>query len=75
MTVLDQYDEAVYAEAFRLADAVRRFLARRSTARLAKAGVFDDDVYSELVAADHRMSMARAERIAAARGEQLGFDG
>lgn len=75
MTTLDPYDEAVWAETFPLADAVRRFLTRASTQRLIRYGFLDQDVTEALIEADQRMSIARAERIAAARGEQMRFDG
>lgn len=65
--VLDEHDEAVYAEAFWLADAVRRFLDRASTQRVIDAGLLDADVITDLVAASDRMWLARAQRVSVAR--------
>lgn len=65
--VLDEHDEAVYVEAFRLADAVRRFLDRASTQRLIDAGLLDADVITDLVNANDRMWLARTQRVSAAR--------
>ena len=72
--VLDEHDEAVYAEAFWLADAVRRFLDRASTQRLIDAGLLDADVITDLVNANDRMWLARTQRVSVARphGEATG---
>lgn len=60
--VLDEHDEAVYVEAFRLADAARRLLDRISTQRLIDAGLLDSDVVTDLVNANDRMWLARTQR-------------
>jgi hypothetical protein len=64
---LDPADEAVYAEAFRLAAAVHDFLNRMSTQRVIDAGLLDRDVVDELVRANDRMFLARTDRISRAR--------
>jgi hypothetical protein len=64
---LDAHDEALYAEAFLLAQAVHVFLARKSTQRVIDAGVLDDDVVRELTEANDRMWLVRTQRIGAAR--------
>ena len=65
--VLDEHDEAVYREAFQLADAVHRFLDRVSTQRVIDAGLLDADVITDLVAASDRMWLARTQRVSVAR--------
>lgn len=67
--VLDAHDDVVYREAFTLADAVRRFLARRQTQQIIDAGLLDADVVKDLVDANDRMWLARTDRIVAARLE------
>lgn len=65
--VLDDNDEAVWAQTFLLADAVRRFLARRQTQKIIDAGLLDADVVKDLVDANDRMWLARTDRITEAR--------
>lgn len=66
--VLDEHVHAVYAEAFVMAEAVRRFLARVTTRQVIDAGLLDRDVVRDLVEANDRMWLARTQRIGAARG-------
>lgn len=66
---LDEYDDAVYREAFVLADAVRRFLARRQTEKVIAAGLLDDDVIRALAESSGRMQQARLARVGQARSE------
>jgi hypothetical protein len=68
MRVLDDLDDAVYVEAFRLAEAVRRLLARERTRRVLDAGLLDPDVVQDLIDADARMCQARLDRV---RGERV----
>lgn len=65
---LDEHDLAVYGEAFLMAEAVRRFLRRRSTQMLIDAGLLDQDVVRDLVDSNDRMWLIRTQRRAAARG-------
>ncbi len=67
MRVLDEHDEAVYAEAYIMAEAVRRFLRRHRTQKVIDAGLLDDDVVRDLVASSDRMWLIRTQRISAAR--------
>lgn len=66
--LLDEHDLAVYGEAFRMADAVRRFLVRRQTQLVIDAGLLDEDVVRDLVESNDRMWLIRTQRSAAARG-------
>jgi len=70
---MDEHDRALYSQAFVLAEAVRRFLERRSTQRAIDAGLLDDDVVGPLVESADRMWLIRTQRVGAARfkeGEQ-----
>lgn len=69
---LDEHDRALYSEAFLLAEAVRRFLARRSTQRLIDAGLLDKDVVGPLVESADRMWSIRTQRVGAARDDTMG---
>lgn len=71
---LDEHDLAVYHEAFLMADAVRRFLARRQTQLVIDAGLLDEDVVRYLVESNDRMWLIRTQRIAATRGNGGGRD-
>lgn len=64
---LDAHDRAFHDEAFLLAEAVRRFLARRSTRQAWDAGLLDDDVVRPLVESADRMWLIRTQRVGAAR--------
>jgi len=64
---LDEHDQALYSEAFRLAEAVRLFLARRTTQRVIDAGLLDADVVTPLVESADRMWSIRTQRVGAAR--------
>jgi len=64
---LDEHDQALYSEAFRLAEAVRLFLARNTTQRVIDAGLLDDDVVTSLVESADRMWSIRTQRVGAAR--------
>lgn len=70
--VLDEWDQVVYAEAFRMAGAVHRFLARYSTHRVIDAGLLDEDVVRDLVASNDRMYLARVDRVTVARKKAAG---
>lgn len=63
--VLDEHDEAFYSEAFVMADAVRRFLGRRSTQQMLP--LLDEDVVRSLVESSDRMWLIRTQRVAVAR--------
>jgi len=63
MRTLDEHDEAFYMEAFVLADAVRRFLARRSTQKVIDAGLLDEDVVQHLTQSSDRMFLIRTQRV------------
>lgn len=65
--ILDEHDQAVYGEAFMMADAVRRFLARIQTQKVIAAGLLDDDVVRDLVDSNDRMFLIRTQRISEAR--------
>ncbi len=67
---LDEHDEAVYAEAFVMAEAVRRFLARMTTQRVIDASLLDADVVTELIESADRMWSIRTQRTGAARRQQ-----
>lgn len=67
---LDAHDRAFYDEAFVLAEAVRRFLARGSTQRAWDAGLLDDDVVRPLVESADRMWLIRTQRVGAARSDE-----
>lgn len=66
---LDEHDWAFYGEAFVLADAVRRFLARRQTQLVIDAKLLDDDVVRHLTESADRIWLIRTQRIAAARAK------
>ena len=68
--VRDQYDEAVYTEAFVLAPAVDRFLRRKSTQRAMEYGLLDPDVYNDLVECAAQMRNKRVERVWRARNPE-----
>jgi hypothetical protein len=70
--LLDDHDEAVYAEAFRLAEVVRVFLARNNTKSALLAADLDRAVVLELLEANDRMTEARTARIRAARADASG---
>jgi len=64
---LDAHDMAVYHEAFVLAEAVRRFLGRRTTQRVMDWKLLDADVTKDLIESSDRMWLIRTQRISAAR--------
>ena len=64
---MDEHDEAVYAEAFRMAEAVRLFLARRTTQQVIDAGLLDDDVVTGLVESADRIWSIRTQRVGSVR--------
>lgn len=64
---LDEDDLMVYEQAFALAEATRRFLARSTTKRVIEAGFLDKDVTDELIVQSAKMSLIRRERVESAR--------
>ena len=60
--VLDEYDQAFYAEAFVLAECVRRFLNRLSTQRVINEGLLDADVVDPLIAVADSVWLIRTGR-------------
>ena len=66
---LDEHDWAFYGEAFVLAEAVRRFLARRQTQFVIDEGCLDDDVVRDLTESADRIWLIRTQRISAARAK------